>query len=78
MMNTTYDMLERYLEQQASIYSALMNKDVEKNVKDIAVLTDNEAKLAEECNDAHEHGNIPLSVHDHPSAEDDTKIHDTQ
>ena len=46
--NTTYDMLERYLEQQASIYSALMDKDVRKNVKDIAVLTDSEVKLAED------------------------------
>lgn len=46
--NTTYDMLERYVEQQAAIYSALMDKDVKKNVKDIAVLTDSEAKLAED------------------------------
>ena len=46
--NTTYDMLERYLEQQASIYSALMDKDVRKSVKDIAVLTDSEVKLAED------------------------------
>ncbi|XP_029931609.1 zinc finger BED domain-containing protein 1-like [Myripristis murdjan] len=46
--NTTYDMLERYLEQQASIYSALMDKDVKKNVRDIAVLTDSEEKLAED------------------------------
>lgn len=40
-------MLERYVEQQAAIYSVLMDKDVEKNVKDIAVLTDSESKLAE-------------------------------
>ncbi|KAM9350016.1 E3 SUMO-protein ligase ZBED1 [Symphorus nematophorus] len=46
--NTTYDMLERYLEQQAAIYSALMEKDVKKHLKDISVLTDGEAKLAED------------------------------
>lgn len=31
--NTMYDMLEHYLELQASIYSALMDKDVKKNVR---------------------------------------------
>ncbi|XP_051806127.1 E3 SUMO-protein ligase ZBED1-like [Acanthochromis polyacanthus] len=46
--NTTYDMLERYLEQQAAIYSALMEKDVKKHLKDISVLNDGEAKLAED------------------------------
>ncbi|KAL0194792.1 hypothetical protein M9458_008364, partial [Cirrhinus mrigala] len=44
--NTIY---ERYLEQQPAIYSAvLMDKNVKKNVKDIAVLSDSELKLAEE------------------------------
>ncbi|KAL0188452.1 hypothetical protein M9458_015551, partial [Cirrhinus mrigala] len=46
--NTIYDMMERYLEQQPAIYSALMDKNVKKNVKDIAVLSDSELKLAEE------------------------------
>lgn len=46
--NTTYDMLECYVEQQAAIYSALMDKDVKKNVKDIAILTNSEAKLADD------------------------------
>lgn len=46
--DTTYDMVQRYVEQQAAIYSALMDKDVKKNVKDIAVLTDSETKLAED------------------------------
>lgn len=36
------------MEQQAAIYSALMDKDVKKNVKDIAVLTYSETKLAED------------------------------
>lgn len=44
-LNIMYNMLQRYLEQQAAIYSALMGKDL---VKDIAVLTDSEAKLAED------------------------------
>ncbi|KAK7879204.1 hypothetical protein WMY93_034015 [Mugilogobius chulae] len=46
--NSSYDMLERYVEQQAAIYSALMDKDIKKNVKDIAVLSSSEAKLAED------------------------------
>ncbi|KAK0137257.1 Zinc finger BED domain-containing protein 1 [Merluccius polli] len=46
--NTVYDMMERYVEQQAAIYSAITDKDVKKNVKDIAILTDSEAKLADD------------------------------
>lgn len=46
--NTVYDMLERYVEQQAASYSALMDKHVKKNVRDIRVLTDCEAKQAED------------------------------
>ncbi|XP_057181407.1 E3 SUMO-protein ligase ZBED1-like [Triplophysa rosa] len=46
--NTIYDMMERYLEQQPAIYSALMDKNIKKNVKDIAVLSDSELTLAEE------------------------------
>ncbi len=38
--NSTYDMLERYVEQQAAIYSAVMDKDMKKKVKDIALLTE--------------------------------------
>lgn len=45
--NAIYDMMERYLEQQPAIYSALMDKNVKKNVKDIAVLSNSECKLAE-------------------------------
>ncbi|GAA6110367.1 E3 SUMO-protein ligase ZBED1-like [Tachysurus ichikawai] len=38
--NSTYDMLECYVEQQAAIYSAVMDKDIKKKVKDIALLTE--------------------------------------
>ncbi|GAA6095424.1 E3 SUMO-protein ligase ZBED1-like [Tachysurus ichikawai] len=44
--NSTYDMLERYVEQQAAIYSAVIDKDMNKKVKDIALLTESETKLA--------------------------------
>ncbi len=46
--NSTYDMLERYLEQQAAIYSALTNKTLKKNVKDIITLSDDDVRVAEE------------------------------
>lgn len=39
-----YDMLERYVKQQAAIFSAMMDNEVKKNVKDIAT----SAKLAED------------------------------
>ncbi|XP_060727287.1 E3 SUMO-protein ligase ZBED1-like [Tachysurus vachellii] len=40
-------MLECYVEQQAAIYSAVMDKYMKKKVKDIALLTESETKLAE-------------------------------
>lgn len=46
--NTIYDMMERYLEQQPAIYSALMDNNVKKDDKDIAVLSDSGLRLAEE------------------------------
>ncbi|XP_034034592.1 zinc finger BED domain-containing protein 1-like [Thalassophryne amazonica] len=46
--NSTYDMMERYLEQQAAIYSALTYKSLKKNVKDIVTLSDDDVKVAEE------------------------------
>uniref|UniRef100_A0A8C9WTI1 HAT C-terminal dimerisation domain-containing protein n=1 Tax=Sander lucioperca TaxID=283035 RepID=A0A8C9WTI1_SANLU len=46
--NSTYDMLERYLEQQAAIYSALTDKTLKKNVKDIITLSDDNVRVAEE------------------------------
>ncbi|XP_063049938.1 E3 SUMO-protein ligase ZBED1-like isoform X1 [Engraulis encrasicolus] len=45
--NSTYDMLERYVEQQAAIYSAVTDKDMKKKTKDIILLNDGETKLAE-------------------------------
>ena len=46
--NTAHDMLERYVEQQPAIFSAMVDKSVKKSGKDIAMLTDNELKLAED------------------------------
>ncbi len=46
--NSTYDMLERYLEQQAAIYSALTDKTLKKNLKDIITLSDDDVRVAEE------------------------------
>lgn len=45
--NSTY-MLERYLEQQAAIYSALTGNTLKKNVKDIITLSDDDVRVAEE------------------------------
>lgn len=45
--NSSHDMLERYLEQQAAIFSALTDKRVKKNVKDLVTLSDDDIKLAE-------------------------------
>ncbi|XP_041834649.1 zinc finger BED domain-containing protein 4-like [Melanotaenia boesemani] len=44
--NSSYDMLVRYLEQQAAVYSALTEKALKK--KDISVLSDVEVRTAEE------------------------------
>ena len=40
-------MLERYLEQQAAVYSALTEKVIKKN-KDITTLSDQDVRMAEE------------------------------
>lgn len=45
--NSTYDMSEGYLEQQAAIHSALTDKALKKNVRDIITLSD-DVKVAEE------------------------------
>lgn len=78
--NTVYDMMEHYVEQQAAIYPALLDKDVKKNVKDIAIFTDSEAKLADDLIKILKPlmKVTTLSVNDHPSAKDDNKIHDTK
>lgn len=44
--NSSYDMLERYLEQQAAVYSALTEKVLKKN-KDITTLSDQDGRMAE-------------------------------
>nr|XP_054594517.1 E3 SUMO-protein ligase ZBED1-like [Nothobranchius furzeri] len=50
--NTSHDMLSRYVEQQPAIYSALtMDKNLKSHVKDIAMLTDAEQKMAEQLNE---------------------------
>lgn len=45
--NSSHDMLERYLEQQAAVYSALTEKILKKN-KDITTLSDQDVRMAEE------------------------------
>lgn len=44
--NSGYDMLERYLEQQAAVYAALTEQALKK--KEISTLSDQEVKMAEE------------------------------
>lgn len=39
--NSSYDMITRYLEQQAAVYSALAEKDIKKNAKDLITLSEN-------------------------------------
>ena len=46
--NSSQDMLERYLEQQPAVFSALTDKSVKKNTKDIVTLSDDDVKLAED------------------------------
>ncbi|KAI7789392.1 putative zinc finger BED domain-containing protein 1-like [Triplophysa rosa] len=36
--NSSYDMLERYLEQQAAVFSALTDRNVKRNIKDIDIV----------------------------------------
>lgn len=44
--NSSYDMVERYLEQQAAVYSALTEKTLKKH-KDINTLSDQDVRMAE-------------------------------
>ncbi|KAL0202013.1 hypothetical protein M9458_000031 [Cirrhinus mrigala] len=46
--NSSYDMLERYLEQQAAVFSALTDRSIKRNIKDIVTLSDEDVKLAED------------------------------
>ncbi|KAK7929627.1 hypothetical protein WMY93_006022 [Mugilogobius chulae] len=41
-------MLERYVEQQAAVYSALLDKDLKTMTKNLAMLTDDEQRMAED------------------------------
>ena len=45
--NSSYDMVEQYLEQQAAVYSALTEKALKKN-KNINTLGDQDVRMAEE------------------------------
>lgn len=47
-MNSSYDMLERYLEQQPAIFAARISKDVKTHLKDVVTLSDNDVTQAEE------------------------------
>ncbi|XP_077384385.1 E3 SUMO-protein ligase ZBED1-like [Festucalex cinctus] len=46
--NSSYDMLARYLEQQAAIYSALTEKDVKKSAKELITLSDQDVTVMED------------------------------
>ena len=49
--NSTFDMIERYLEQQSAIYASLASKEVKKNIKDFSSLTDNDLSDLESVQD---------------------------
>lgn len=42
--NSSYDLLERYLEQQAAVFSALTDRSVKRNINDIVTLSDEDVK----------------------------------
>ena len=45
--NSSYDMLERYVEQQAAVQAVFLSKDIKKNAKDIVTLSDDVSDI--EC-----------------------------
>ena len=47
MWNSSYDMVQRFLEQQAEIEAVLLTKDVKKNAKDVHFLSENDISAAE-------------------------------
>ncbi|XP_071088069.1 E3 SUMO-protein ligase ZBED1-like [Haliotis cracherodii] len=47
--NSSYDMLERYLEQQAAIFATLTVKDVRKNVDSLVTLSDEDVGCVEDA-----------------------------
>ena len=46
--NSSFDMMNRYLEQQPAIYATFHHKDIKKNIKDIVTLSETEVSEAEE------------------------------
>lgn len=40
--NSTYEMLQRYAEQQPAVYATLLSKDIKKNAKDVMTLSDDD------------------------------------
>ena len=45
--NSSYDMVQRFLEQQAAIEAVLLIKDVKKTAKDVHFLSENDISAAE-------------------------------
>ena len=45
--NSSYDMLERYVEQQAAVKAVFLSKNIKKNVKDIVTLSDDDVAYIE-------------------------------
>ena len=45
--NSSYDMVQRFLEQQAAIEAVLLTKDVKKNAKNVHFLSENDTSAAE-------------------------------
>lgn len=46
--NSSYDMLEHYIEQQAAVFSSLTDRSVKRKIKDIVTLFDEDGKVAED------------------------------
>lgn len=63
-------MLERYSEQEAAVYSAMTDKAVKKNLKNIVALSASDVRLAdnvvapENCDDPYVHRVISVCIHD--------------
>lgn len=79
---TSYEMVESYLEQQTAVYSALTERSL-KN-KEIANLTDQEVSVAvcgwdhEASEDNIEHWNSTISFYDLTTENNDLEIHGTK
>lgn len=68
--NSSHDMLERYSEQEAAMYSAMTDKAVKKDLKNVVALSASDLRLAdnvvapENCDDPYVHRVISVCVHD--------------